>query len=100
MSRQLLPAMMKQRGGGGQVLTKTITVGVCVCVCWGAEGGGGVQTNLQLVLLFLDRVTLCLTPRLKAELCQARPLLADKQRILSLLAHLSLLQPAVRVTNK
>lgn len=57
-------------------------------------GGGGVwlsgQTDLQPVLQLLDRVTLYLTPRLKAELRQARPLLADKQRILSLSAQLSL----------
>lgn len=47
------------------------------------------RTALQLVLQFLDRATLCLTPRLKAELRQARPPLADKQRILSPPAHLS-----------
>lgn len=49
--------------------------------------GGGVwlwgQADLQLVLQLLDRMTLCLTPRLKAEPRQARPLLADKERILS-----------------
>lgn len=55
-------------------------------------GGDGViwgQTDLQLVLQLLERVTLCLTPLLKAELHQARPLLAEKQHILSLLVHLS-----------
>lgn len=50
--------------------------------------GGGVwllgQADLQLVLRLLDRMTLCLTPQLKAEPRQARPLLADKERILSL----------------
>lgn len=57
-----------------------------------SEEEGGVtrrRADLQLVLQFLDRVTLCLTPRLKEELRQARPLLADKQCILSLSAHLA-----------
>ncbi|TNN75568.1 hypothetical protein EYF80_014214 [Liparis tanakae] len=59
-----------------------------------------VKSTWRWAAKFLDRVTLCLTPRLKAELRQARPLLADKQRILSLSAHLSLSQPVLRMMNK
>lgn len=45
-------------------------------------------TDQQLVLQLLDQMTLCLTPCLTAELFLAHPLLADKQRIVSLSAHL------------
>lgn len=41
------------------------------------------QADLWLVLQLLGRMTLCLTPWLETEPRQARPLLADKERILS-----------------
>lgn len=79
-----------------RVLASTITGGVGVGgVGCDSEGGQTYSLSPQ----FLDRVTLCLTPRLKAELRQARPPLADKQRILSLVGPplpLSLPAPAVR----
>lgn len=60
-------------------------------VCWEAPSRGGYLkgwTDQQLVLQLLDQMTLCLTPCLTAELFLAHPLLADKQRIVSLSAHL------------